>query len=47
MARAVLKDLNIKIVAEEVGGTFGRTVELDLESGKVLVKTVSWGEKIV
>jgi chemotaxis protein CheD len=47
MAHAVLKDLNIKILAEEVGGTFGRTVELDMETGKVLVKTASWGEKIV
>jgi chemotaxis protein CheD len=47
MAHSVFKDLNIKIMAEEVGGTFGRTVELDLETGKVLVKTASWGEKIV
>ena len=47
MAHAVFKDLNIKIMAEEVGGTFGRTVELDLETGKVLVKTASWGEKTV
>jgi len=47
MAHAVFKELNIKIIAEEVGGTFGRTIELDTETGKVLVKTVSWGEKVV
>jgi chemotaxis protein CheD len=47
MAHAIFKELNIKIQAEEVGGTFGRTIELDTESGKVLVKTVSWGEKVV
>jgi chemotaxis protein CheD len=47
MAHAVFKELNIKILVEEVGGTFGRTVELDTDSGKVLVKTVSWGEKVV
>ena len=47
MAHAVFKELNIKILVEEVGGTFGRTIELDTESGKVLVKTVSWGEKVV
>ncbi|MFA5099796.1 MAG: chemotaxis protein CheD [Candidatus Omnitrophota bacterium] len=47
MAQAVFKELNLKILVEEVGGTFGRTIELDTESGKVLVKTVSWGEKVV
>ncbi|MCU0650948.1 MAG: chemotaxis protein CheD [Candidatus Omnitrophica bacterium] len=47
MAHAILKDLNLKVIVEEVGGTFGRTIELDTETGKVLVKTVSWGEKVV
>jgi chemotaxis protein CheD len=47
MAHAVLKDLNMKVIAEEIGGTFGRTIELDTDSGSVLVKTVSWGEKLV
>ena len=47
MAHAIFKELNIKILVEEVGGTFGRTIELDTDSGKVLVKTVSWGEKVV
>jgi chemotaxis protein CheD len=47
MAHAVFQEFNMKILAEEVGGTFGRTIELDTETGKVLVKTVSWGEKVV
>ncbi|HRZ14286.1 MAG TPA: chemotaxis protein CheD [Candidatus Omnitrophota bacterium] len=47
MAHQMVKELNIKITGEEVGGTFGRTIELNLETGKVLVKTVSWGEKEV
>jgi len=47
MAHTIFKSLNLKILVEEVGGTFGRTVELDAETGKVLVKTVSWGEKVV
>lgn len=47
MARAALNELNIKIAAEEVGGTFGRTIELNLENGKVLVDTISWGRKEV
>ncbi|MDD5079273.1 MAG: chemotaxis protein CheD [Candidatus Omnitrophica bacterium] len=46
-ALVVLKEHNIKIVGQEVGGTFGRTIELNLETGVVLVKTVSWGEKEV
>lgn len=47
MALTVFKDLGIKIAGQEVGGTFGRTIELNCENGKVLVKTVSWGEKEV
>lgn len=47
MAHEIFKNLNLKILVEEVGGTFGRTIELDTETGKVLVKTVSWGEKVV
>lgn len=37
----------MKVIAREVGGTFGRTIELNLENGKVLVKTASWGQKEV
>lgn len=47
MAREVFNELNIKISAEEVGGTFGRTIELNLENGKVVVDTASWGRKEV
>jgi chemotaxis protein CheD len=47
MALAVFKELNMKISGQEVGGTFGRTIFLNLDDGKVLVKTVSWGEKEV
>ena len=47
MAISVLKELNMKISGQEVGGTFGRTIYLNTDDGKVLVKTVSWGEKEV
>ena len=47
MARAVFAELGIKVAVEEVGGTFGRTVELNLENGSVLVDTISWGRKEV
>ncbi|MCX7927060.1 MAG: chemotaxis protein CheD [Candidatus Omnitrophica bacterium] len=47
MAQTIFRELNLKIISQEVGGTFGRTIYLNLEDGKVLVKTVSWGEKEV
>ncbi|MDD5347192.1 MAG: chemotaxis protein CheD [Candidatus Omnitrophica bacterium] len=47
MALTMFKELNLKIAGQEVGGTFGRTISLNLEDGKVLVRTVSWGEKEV
>lgn len=47
VAQAVLKELGIRAAAQEIGGTFGRTIELNLENGKVLVKTTSLGEKEV
>lgn len=47
MAKTVIDELGLKLSAEETGGTFGRTTELDLETGKVLVKTIAWGEKEV
>ena len=42
--REVLKSMSIKIIAEDVGGNYGRTVELLLESGVFLIKTVNKGE---
>ncbi len=47
MALATFKELNIKLIGQEVGGTFGRTISLNLTTGKVIVRTVSWGEKEV
>lgn len=47
MAKAILTEMGINILANETGGTFGRTITLDLENGKVLIKTIAWGEKEV
>ncbi len=47
MAESILNEMKIKIAAQETGGTFGRTIELNLDNGKVLIKTVAWGEKEV
>ena len=43
---AILK-LHIPIVAEDLGGTYGRTIELDTEDGSLLIKTVGKGSKVV
>lgn len=47
MAKTILEELGIKLAAQEVGGTFGRTIELNLENGKVVIDTISWGRKEV
>lgn len=48
-AQAVREELGkkrISIVAEEIGGNFGRTVFFDLENGKVRVKNIFGEERI-
>jgi len=44
-ARETLDDLGIPLVAEDVGGNYGRTLVFNLESGKVTVKSVRQGMK--
>lgn len=41
---AVLR-LKIPILAEDMGGSYGRTIELDTEDGLLMVKTVGKGVK--
>jgi len=43
--REVLKSLSIRLLAEDVGGNYGRTVELLLDTGVFVIKTVDKGEK--
>lgn len=43
--RAVLKRLDLRLIAEDCGGNYGRTVELKLDSGTFRVKTIDKGEK--
>jgi len=47
MAKESLNSLGLKIVVEDTGGNFGRTIELDLSTGMVKVKTIFHGEKEV
>ncbi|MDR1702615.1 MAG: chemotaxis protein CheD [Sporomusaceae bacterium] len=43
--KAVLKKLQIKLLAEDTGKNYGRTVELKLDSGIFRIKTIDKGEK--
>ncbi|MDF2839666.1 MAG: chemotaxis protein CheD [Clostridia bacterium] len=43
--KEVLQSLNIPIIAEDTGGSHGRTIELYSESGILLIKTIGLGTK--
>lgn len=43
--RLILKKIDIRIIADDTGGNYGRTVELKLENGIYRVKTIDKGEK--
>jgi chemotaxis protein CheD len=43
-ARETLGELGIPLLAEDVGGDFGRTMEFDLSNGTVRVRTVQNGD---
>jgi chemotaxis protein CheD len=43
--RNVLKRAGIRLVAEDTGGNYGRTVELILETGIFRIKTIDKGNK--
>lgn len=42
-----LKEVGIKIVAEDTGGNFGRTIVIDSEDGSLQVRTIGHGEKTI
>ena len=43
--RSMLKKIDIRIIADDTGGNYGRTVELKLENGIYRDKTIDKGEK--
>lgn len=45
VSKEILKRLGIPIVAEDTGGTCGRTVSIDLNNGDYFVRTVEKGER--
>lgn len=46
-AKEKLKEYGIPIVAEDTGGNYGRTIELNCEDGSLLVKTIGRGSKYI
>lgn len=42
-----LKELNIKIISEDTGGNFGRTILLSSLDGSLHIRTIGHGEKII
>ena len=43
--RVVLKSMDIRILADDTGGNYGRTVELKLDKGIFRIKTIDKSEK--
>ncbi len=42
-SRQVLESLSIPILAEDTGGTYGRTIELNTDDGTLIIKTIGHG----
>ncbi len=45
--KSILKEYNLEVISEDTGGNFGRTIELELETGELKVKTIGHGEKVI
>jgi len=44
---AILKQLGIPIIANDTGGSRGRTIELNMENGALKIRSVGAGEKFI
>lgn len=42
-----LKEVNIKIISEDTGGNFGRTIVLNSVDGSLYIRTIGHGEKTI
>lgn len=42
-----LSEMGIRIIAEDTGGNYGRTIEVDPISGDLLIKTIGSGTKVI
>ncbi|KAA2288140.1 chemotaxis protein CheD, partial [Clostridioides difficile] len=43
--REWLQKLNIPLLAEDTGGNYGRTIEMDCETGLLTIRSVQMGVK--
>lgn len=42
-----LSKLNIRLAAEDVEGNYGRTLEFDSKTGRLTIKTIGYGVKVI
>ena len=45
--RAVLKQLGLNLLAEDVGGNRGRTMGLDTSTGQVMIRTLGSSVRLI
>jgi chemotaxis protein CheD len=45
--KSILKDLKIKIVAEDLGGDYGRTVDFFIHNGEIKIKSLGQDDKVL
>ena len=43
-AKAALEELKIKLVAEDTGGNYGRTMRFDVSNGEVIISSIKHGK---
>lgn len=46
-SKKILGKFNIPVIAEDTGGNYGRTIELNIGDGSLLVRTIGHGTKII
>ncbi|MCU0846939.1 MAG: chemotaxis protein CheD [Spirochaetes bacterium] len=47
MVRSVLNRMRIRIIAEDVGGDYGRTIDFFVENGSVKIRSMGKNEKVI
>lgn len=45
--KEALKEQRVRIVAEDVGGSSGRSIELDTQTGKLVIRSVHLGRRML
>ncbi|MDR0819408.1 MAG: chemotaxis protein CheD [Oscillospiraceae bacterium] len=45
--KRILGEMKIPLLANDTGGTHGRTIELNIVNGQLKIKTVGFGEKFI